>query len=447
MIRKHGEEQPYINLKLFKLRIPGIHYRLEMSELIQGLIIGTTALSSIAIFTEYFGLSFDVAWGIIIIEAFLYMMHSLLGDPVVPGWITPALPLTLAYISKFEVGQERIQAMMALQILVAIIFIVMGLTKSAGKLLNIVPNSIKGGILLSASISAIFGEFKEGARIETYPYTIIFGFILVTFITFSNVFKKIKQKNNFLSIIASYGTLIPLLLALVFGIIIGELPMPNFEIGTFIKFVDFKSIINTTSIFAVGVPSFKLFIDALPLALVIYIIAFGDFVTSETLIKEAVEDRDDEKIDFDSNRSNIISGIRNMILAILAPFPPLSGPLWAGITATIALRYKDGRKAMDSLIGGMGTFRLATFISVILIPIVSIMKPVFPIGIALTLLTQGFICARLAMEFCKTDLDRGVAGVMAVILFTKGAAYGLIAGIILHLLLIGFKKDEDTINL
>lgn len=62
-------------------------------------------------------------------------------------------------------------------------------------------------------------------------------------------------------------------------------------------------------------------------------------------------------------------------------------------------------------------------------------------------LTQGFICARLAMEFCKTDLDRGVAGFMAVILFTKGAAYGLIAGIILHLLLIGFKKDEDTINL
>lgn len=447
MIRKHGEEQPYINLGLFKLRIPGIHYRLEMSELIQGLIIGTTALSSIAIFTEYFGLSFDVAWGIVIIEVFLYMMHSLLGDPVVPGWITPALPLTLAYISKFEVGQERIQAMMALQILVAIIFIVMGLTKSAGKLLNIVPNSIKGGILLSASISAVFGEFKEGARIETYPYTIIFGFILVTFITFSNVFKKIKQKNNFLNIIASYGTLIPLLLALVFGITIGELPMPNFEIGTFIKFVDFKSIINTTSIFAVGIPSFKLFIDALPLALVIYIIAFGDFVTSETLIKEAVEDRDDEKIDFDSNRSNVISGIRNTILAILAPFPPLSGPLWAGITATIALRYKDGRKAMDSLIGGMGTFRLATFISVILIPIVSIMKPVFPIGIALTLLTQGFICARLAMEFCKTDLDRGVAGFMAVILFTKGAAYGLIAGIILHLLLIGFKKDEDTINL
>lgn len=444
MIRKHGEEQPYINLKLFKLRIPGVHYKLEMPELIQGLIIGTTALSTIAIFTEYFGLSFDVAWGIVIIEVFLYMLHALLGDPVVPGWITPALPLVLAYIAKYDMGEERVQALMALQLIVAFIFIIMGITKSAEKLLKIVPNSLKAGILLSASISAIFGEFKVGGRIETYPYTIVFGFALVAFITFSNVFKKLKDKSKVLNAISSYGILGPLLLALVFGIIVGELPMPNFEVGTFIKLVDFKSIINSTSVFAVGLPSLKLFIDALPLAIVIYIISFGDFVTSETLVKEAASERDDEIIDFDPNRSNVISGLRNFILAIIAPFPPLSGPLWAGITATVSLRYKEGRKSMDSLIGGMGTFRLGTFISVILIPVVSIMKPIFPVGIALTLLTQGFICTRLAMGYCKTDMDRGIAGVMAVILFAKGASWGLGAGIILYLLLVGFKKDENV---
>ena len=443
MIRKHGEEQPYISFGLFKIRIPGIHYKIETSELVQGLIIGTTALSSIAIFTEYFGLSFDVAWGIVIIEVFLYLLHSLLGDPVVPGWITPALPLVLAFIAKYE-GTERIQALMALQLIVALIFILMGITKSAEKLLRIVPDSLKAGILLSASISAIYGEFKAGGRVEQYPYTIVFGFGILVFIMFSNVFKKIKSENKVLNIIASYGNLVPLLLALVFGIIIGELPTPSFEIGTFIKIVDFKSIINSTSIFTVGLPSLKLFIDALPLALIIYIIAFGDFVTSETLVKEASDNREDEIIDFDSNRSNVISGIRNAILAFIAPFPAMSGPLWAGATATIALRYKDGRRAMDSLIGGMGTFRVATLISVMLIPVVSIMKPVFPIGMSLTLLTQGFICTRLAMEYCKTDRDRGLAGVMAVILFTKGAIWGLASGIVLYLLLEGFKKNKKS---
>lgn len=446
MIRREGEEQPYINLKLFKLRFPGIHYRIEAPEFVQGLIIGTTALSTIAILTEYLGISFEIAWGIVIIEVFLYMLHSLLGDPVVPGWITPALPLSLAYILRYEIGQERLQALMALQILVALIFIVMGITKSAEKLLRVVPNSIKGGILLSASISAVFGEFKDGGRIGQYPITLIVGFLLVAFITFSEVFNKMRSKNKILNIISSYGTLIPLLLALGIGIIIGELPKPVFEIGTVIKFVNFKEIINTTSIFAVGFPSLKLFINAIPLAIVIYIIAFGDFVTSETLVKEVKECRDDEKIDFDANRSNLISGIRNSILAFIAPFPPLSGPLWAGATATIALRYKDGRKAMDSLIGGMGTFRLATFISVIIIPIVSIMKPIFPIGMAITLLTQGFICARLAMEYCKTDTDKGIAGFMAVILFTKGAAWGLISGILLHFILVGFKKENSKVE-
>ena len=174
-----------------------------------------------------------------------------------------------------------------------------------------------------------------------------------------------------------------------------------------------------------------------------YIIAFGDFVTSETLVREAGEVRKDEIIDFNSNRSNIISGIRNVILAIISPLPPMSGPLWAGVTATISMRYRDGRKAMDSLIGGMGTFRIATFISVILIPVVSLMKPIFPIAIALTLLIQGFICARLAMEYCKTDTDRGIAGIMAVILFARGAAWGLVSGIVLYLMLEGIKKKKS----
>ena len=173
-----------------------------------------------------------------------------------------------------------------------------------------------------------------------------------------------------------------------------------------------------------------------------YIIAFGDFVTSEALITEADKVRTDEKIDFNSNRSNLISGIRNIIMALVAPFVPMCGPLWAAVTAAVATRYKEGRAAMDSIFGGVGTFRFVTFIAVALIPVVSLVQPVLPVALSLTLLVQGYVCTRLAMKLCITDADRGIAGVMAAILATRGAAWGLGIGIILYILIVGFKKDD-----
>ena len=143
---------------------------------------------------------------------------------------------------------------------------------------------------------------------------------------------------------------------MVVGLLVGELDTPGFEIGTFIKIPQFKDIIDQVSIFGVGIPPASMFIKALPLALVCYVIAFGDFVTTETLVSEARQARDDEYIDFNSSRSNLVSGIRNLILSVIAPFPPLSGPLWVGMTVSVSIRYKEGKKAMKSLIGGMASF-------------------------------------------------------------------------------------------
>ena len=148
-------ELPYIPLGPFQWRIPGIHYKLEYVEFFQGLILGATALSSIPYLTDNLGLSYELAWSCVIIEVFMYMLHGWLGDPVVPGWITPTLPFTLAYLNGFPKGPERIQAMIALQLLVAFVFIFMGITKLADKFVNGVPNSIKGGILIAAPITAL----------------------------------------------------------------------------------------------------------------------------------------------------------------------------------------------------------------------------------------------------------------------------------------------------
>lgn len=114
-------------------------------------------------------------------------------------------------------------------------------------------------------------------------------------------------------------------------------------------------MIKTISPFGIGFPKAQLFISAIPMAIMVYIIAFGDFVTGEALIKEADEIRKDEKIDFNSNRSNLISGFRNVVMAFITPYVPLCGPLWAAVTAAVSQRYKEGREAMDSIFGGVGT--------------------------------------------------------------------------------------------
>ena len=98
----HINELPYIPLGPFQWRIPGVHYRVEYVEFFQGLILGATALSSIPYLTDYLGLPYELAWSCVILEVALYMLHGWLGDPVVPGWITPTLPFTLAFISGFE---------------------------------------------------------------------------------------------------------------------------------------------------------------------------------------------------------------------------------------------------------------------------------------------------------------------------------------------------------
>lgn len=434
-VARNPKELPYIPLGPFKLRFPGVHYKIESVEFIQGLIIGTTALSSIPYMTDYMGLPYELAWSCVILEVFMYVLHCSLGDPVIPGWITPTLPLTLSYLSGFEKGPERIQAMIALQMLVAFVFFFMGITKLAEKFVNGIPTSIKGGILLAAPITVMQGQFAEGGQLMKYPVAILAGTCLLIFLSFSPFCAEKRKSNKLLDIMAKYGNLFPYLVAMLLGILLKELALPTLELGTIIKIPDVPEIIRSYSIFSVGLPSVSMFINAIPLALICYVLAFGDFVTTETLIKEAQQSRDDEYIDFNSSRSNLVSGLRNFILAIVAPFPPLAGPLWVGMTVSVAVRYKEGKRAMKSLIGGMASFRLATFVSVILIPVVSFMRPIFPVGSAITLLFQAYVCARIGMEYCPTNTDKSIAGVMAAVLAFKGSAWALVVGFGMNILL------------
>lgn len=439
-----AKELSYVPLGPFKLRLPFIHYKIEKVEFIQGLILGATALSSIFYITDYLGLPYEVAYSMVILEVFLYVLHTTLGDPVIPGWITPALPLTLAYLAGFEEGTVRIQAMIALQLIVAAVFLFMGITGLASRFVKKVPNSLKAGILLATPITVMQGQLAEGGGFAKFPISLLVGFTSLILISYSKVYEKLRVKYPFFDTIGKYGNLFPYLISMIVGILVGELSRPVLEIGTFFKLPDVAAVIDEVSIFGVGMPSIELFIQAIPLALVCYIISFGDFVTSKSLVEDAQTERNDEIIDFNENRSNLIIGIRNMILGLLAPFPPLSGPLWAGMMVSTSQRYKEGKEAMTSLIGGMASFRIGTFLCVITIPMTSFMQPVFGVGGSITLLFQAVVSGKIGMDYCRSDLDKMIAVFTAVVIAFAGSTWGLLVGILLNILLGNSDKSKET---
>lgn len=441
--REYGKEQPYIPAGIFKIRLPFIHYRWELSECLQAILMCATCLGAIPVLEEVLGVPYEVAWSMVIINGFFYSLHSLLGDPVVPGWITPAIPLVTAFLTLSEQGVERTQSLIALQLMVGFIFLFMGVTGLASKIIGAIPNAIKAGVLVGAGFSAIMGEFKDGGRAGLYPATVLIGSIVAYFLLFSILFKKMKSKNKLWYMVGNFGMLPAIIIAIIIGPLSGELPAPQLVLGSIIKIPEFGEIWRTLSPFSIGFPSIGKFIAAIPTAISVYIIAFGDFVSSEQLLRTADEVRQDEKIDFNANRSNIISAIRNIVQAIICPYPSLCGPLWAAVTAAVAERYKDGRESMDSIFSGVGTFRWMTFICVALVPVASFVQPILPAALSLTLIVQGFVCCQIGLSMIHTDSERGLAGVMAAVLAIKGAAWGLAIGIILYILINGnFKNPE-----
>ncbi len=441
--RAYGEQQPGWKMGIFTIRLPFVHYAWSFPEMGQALLMCATCLGAIPVLTEVLGVSYELALSMVIINGFGYCLHVLLGDPVVPGWITPAVPLVTAFLTQAEIGPARTQMLIALQIEVGLIFLIFGITGLGSKVVKIVPNSVKAGILLGGGIAAVIGEMKTGGRFGGYPIAITVGVIIAFFCLFSPQFSFMRSKSKFWNSLGKYGMLPAIFVAVILGPIVGELPWPTIELGSIIMIPDFAGLIREVSPFGIGWPSIDVWVKAIPMAVVAYIIAFGDFVTSESLIEEADEARPDEKIDFNANRSNLVSGIRNVGMALIAPYTQLCGPLWAAVTAAVSQRYKEGPEAMESVYSGFGTFRISTFIAVSLIPLSSLLTPVLPVALSLTLLVQGYICTRLAMSMCKTDLDRGICGVMGAVLATRGAAWGLAVGIILHLLLKFYSEKKQ----
>lgn len=433
--REFGAEQPYSG-GVFKIRLPFIHYGLEFPDWIQGAILSVVPMGITAVMMDTLGIPFELAIVFVVINNFLYLLHTHFGDPAVAGWITAGIPLYVGFLSGFPEGDARIQAMIALQLMVALIFLVMGVFKGADALIARVPHSIKAGILLGAAIAAIYNEFAATGRVWTMPTSILAGVAIAFFMMFSNTAAPLRQRYGFFRFVAQYGIAVPFAVVYILGIVIGEVQRPQLD-WSFVK-LPVGEILARYSIFAVGVPPVEMFIQALPLAFAAYIIAFGDIIVVSTLIKSANEARPDEHIPFSASRNSIIVAIRNFFEGLLMPFPGLAGPQWTGGQALVINRYINSRREdMDSYWGGATGIFWGMSIALLLGPVVSLFRPGINIGMSLTVMIQGFLCGYLAIEMLKerSTLEMGIAAIIGTILASKGAAWGLGVGIILWLLL------------
>ncbi|MCI7343360.1 MAG: hypothetical protein MSH33_05385 [Fusobacterium necrophorum] len=428
--REYGGEQPYIPLGPFKMRLPIIHHEWQWTECLAAMFLGVACLGAgVGVTMNVFGIeNFYIALTFGVLNGACYYLPALLGDPVVPGWITPALPLTINYLSAYAIGPERIHAMIALQMLVAFLFLVMGTTGIGRKLVQAIPNSIKAGIVIGSGISA--GINVLNARIPVAPYTVVVCIIIAYIFLFSKAFLQLAERNSFWKIIRNQGIVPAQLFAIILApIIFKEIPSPKIEWG--LTPLNFSYVLEHYTIFGLGMPSMKIFIAAIPMAFMAYIIAFSDFILAKEIVEDATANREDEKVEFDTGRSNLVSALRNAIMSVFAPWVPLCGPLWASGLLTITERYKRGYSTLRTYWGGVGTFRAATVIAVMMLPLVTLIKPAFGIFFGLTMAVQAYACGNIGMKMADSPTSRGIATVMGVILAIKGPSLGILSGIIL----------------
>lgn len=397
--REHGTEHPYWPAGPFKIRLPFVHYRWEWPETIQAMVMFVVGLAMIPLLQKYLGMPYEAALAFTFIAGLGYMLPALLGVPLVPGWITPAIPVVILFLNGFEPGPDAIKAMFALQIEVTLIFLILGLTGWGGKLVEVIPNSLKSGIIIARRI-------------------------------------------------ANFGMVPGMIIAMIVGWVVGEYPLPDIQWG--ITKPDF-ALMSEYLVFNLGFPGRDVFLLAIPTALIAYVIAFGDIIVGFTLVERVDKVRQDEKIEMNVNRVHTVTAMRNALHAFLAPWPGLAGPLWTAAHATVAERFAMGRKAMDSIYSGGGTFWITGMVALFVLPLVTMFKPVLPIALSLTLILTAYICIMVGMEQLKNPTERGVAGIVAVTLAMpdpKSTVYAVVIGLLLYFLierprLMGKHKAED----
>ncbi len=203
--RAYGVEQPYAGGKL-KLRIPFVHYRIEYQDFIQGAILSCVPLGITAAMVKVLGIPIEIAVMMVVINNFLYLLHTSFGDPSVAGWITAGIPLYIAYLEGFTAGPERIKAMIAFQLLVGLIFLVLGVTGITNTLIKRFPICMRAGILLGAGFASLMRIFDpKQPYMSKMPISFMVASFFSFFILFSTRAVEYRKRYGWFAWVASFG--------------------------------------------------------------------------------------------------------------------------------------------------------------------------------------------------------------------------------------------------
>jgi hypothetical protein len=452
--RSEGEVQPGVKWGPFTMRIPLIHLRFSLPDMLQGFAVaGATGLALVPYFIALLGLSFEEA-------VVMAMFHSMLisfswmffGDPYAPGWLTPAIPFVVAFITApAYLGNHvaQFQVMTALSLNFAFILIFLGVTGLGAKLIKVVPNVLKGGIILGAAIAAFLRVTKDGDAANVFQSAPIAGtlgvFVCLVF-AFSKPLQALAANNKGLAKVLGFGLLPGFIVAGVVGLLTGEL-----EYNIRWELLDVVgasgSLWGKASPFAIGWPSVGTFMSSFPLALITYILFFGDVITGNEMIEQAQKSRIDEKLELNSSRAHMATGIRNVIMGIFAPFFATQGVLWTGIQVVLLKGWSEGRAKVDSIFDSIGSFyAFGLPILFICLPLVTLLEPLLPLALAVTLILTAFACATLALSLVEDATERGAMVITAMAFSVFEPWLGLLVGIITVAALCGFTvflPDEE----
>lgn len=445
--RRDGDVQPGVKWGPFTMRIPLIHLRFSLPDMLQGLAVaGATGLALVPYFMALLGLSFEEA-------VTMAMFHSLLitfswmffGDPYAPGWLTPAIPFVVAFITApAYIGDHtsQFQAMTALSLNFAFILIVLGVTGLGAKLIKIVPNVFKGGIILGAAVAAFLRVTKDGdvANVfESAPIAGTLGVVICLVFAFSKPLQAMAVNNKLLATFLGFGLLPGFIVAGVVGYFTGEF---SYNIRWEILDVGAaaSSLWAKASPFAIGWPPIGTFAASFPLALITYILFFGDVVTGNELIEQAQKARPDEKLELNGSRAHMATGLRNVMMGIIAPFFSTQGVLWTGIQVILLKRWTQGRDRVDSIFDSIGSFyAFGLPILFVILPLVTLLQPLLPVALAVTLILTAFACATLALSLVQDATERGAMVITAMAFSVFEPWLGLLVGILTIAALCGFK--------
>jgi hypothetical protein len=317
-------------------------------------------------------------------------------------------------------------------------------TGLSSKIVNNIPNTLKSGIILGAAIAAFyqvfFKEFDSKYMEQPVAMTIALAICILT--TFSVPFKKLATSNKVFQKISSLGLLPGFVIAATVAYVIGEATL-NITWG--FKFPDVVTLFERTSPFSIGFPPLNMYIDALPLVIIGYILLFGDIITGKAILKDPQKERPDEPLDVDVNKVHLSIAIRNFLGLIANPNFPTQGALWTGVHVVVAERWRKGPKEMPSIFDGLGSYYLMAipFLYVTL-PFVTLMQPLMNIALNLTLVLTGFACAYVALAIPKTNAEMASALLIGLLVAFSGEYVwvALLIGILLSVFVVGLNKKE-----